>query len=145
LLLRNLVLLRLRRNRMLLRSLALLRLWCRWTLLLGLRTLLLRRRHLLRLLLRLSLIVHLHRWRRFYIAICRKRLTYSQIGRAAMVDAGKLRTVCAGGTFILHLSPHGRGVGLVPGRQFRGPGPHLQSSRTAVEAHPRSAAVVLAD
>ena len=62
-----------------------------------------------------------------------------------MVCAGKLRPVGTGDVLILDLCPHGRGMSLMASRQLRGSGAHLQSTRSAVEAHPGAAAVVSAD
>lgn len=52
-------------------------------------------------LLHPALIVSLHRSRHVHIAVRSKRLTNSKIRRAALVDAGKLRTVDAGSVFVL--------------------------------------------
>jgi len=96
-------------------------------------------------LLRFRLIARLHRRRGSHTAICRKRLLDGHAGWAAMVYAGKLRPVGAGDVLILDLCPHGRGMCLMTSRQFRGPGAHLQSALSAVEAHTCAAAVVSAD
>jgi hypothetical protein len=96
-------------------------------------------------LLRSSLIARLCcRWSSD-VAICRKRLAYCQAGWTAMVDGRKLSPVGAGSTLILHLSPHGRSMRLMASRQFRRSGSHLQSARSAVEAHTGTAAAVPAD
>lgn len=70
-------------------------------------------------LLRRSLIVSLHGRGRLDVVICRERLADGEAGRAAMVCAGKLGAIGAGDLLILHLRPHGRGMGLVACRQFR--------------------------
>ena len=70
-------------------------------------------------LLRRSLIVSLHGRGRLDVVICPERLADCEAGRAAMVCAGKLSTIGAGNLLILHLRPHGRGMGLVACRQFR--------------------------
>ena len=57
-----------------------------------------------------------------------------------MVHAGKLSSIGAGSTLILHLYGHGRYVLLTHPRQFRSPCPHLHSARSAVEAHTGTAA-----
>jgi len=111
--------------------------------------LLLKRLTLLLLLGRLvlllnSLIVHLDRRRDSHVAIGRKRPVDSQIGWTAVVHAGKLSPVGAGGALIHDLRPHGRGMSFMTSRQFRGPGSHLEPARSAVEAHTSAAAVVIA-
>jgi hypothetical protein len=60
--------------------------------------------------------------RSFYIAIGCKRLVDSYIGWAAMVRVCELGAVGAGGSLILHLSTHGRGVRLAHRHQLRRPG-----------------------
>ena len=91
-----------------------------------------------------SLIVHLHGRRDSHVAIGRKRPVDSQIGWTAVVHAGKLSPVGAGGALIHDLRPHGRGMSFMTSRQFRGPGSHLEPARSAVEAHTSAAAVVIA-
>ena len=61
------------------------------------------RRRLMLLLLRYSPIGSLQRRWCFHVAIGRKRLADSHIGRAAMIRIGKLGPVGAGSTLILHL------------------------------------------
>ena len=134
---------------LLLNTLVLLLLLNRLTLLLGCLMLLLNNLTLLLLLGRLvlllnSLIVHLHGRRDSHVAIGRKRPVDSQIGWTAVVHAGKLSPVGAGGALIHDLRPHGRGMSFMTSRQFRGPGSHLEPARSAVEAHTSAAAVVIA-
>ena len=105
-------------------------------------TLLLRRRLMLRLLLRYSSIGCLQsRWSP-YAAICRERPGCDHASRPAMVDIRKLRPVGAGGALILHLCPHGRSVLLMHRCQFRGTRTHLETARSAVEAHAGAALVI---
>jgi hypothetical protein len=93
----------------------------------------LHRSHRTLLLLRSGLIAGLQRSRRVDVAIGRKRLIDGQIGWTAMVYAGELIPVGAGNVLILQLRPHGRSMLFVASRQFRGSGPDLQSTLTAVE------------
>jgi hypothetical protein len=86
-------------------------------------------------LLRFSLIVCLHGRRHANVAICRKGLADGKIGWPAMIDVRKLRAVGAGDMLVLNLCPHGRSMLLMQSCQFRGSGSHLQSARSAVEAH----------
>jgi hypothetical protein len=113
-----------------LRSCLVLLLWFRLTLLRSRLALLLLWRCLMLLLLwcRLVLLLLLHspigslqRGRCFHVAIGRERLADCHIGRAAMICAGKLGLVGAGGTLILHLGCHRRRVRLMHCRQFRRP------------------------
>jgi len=145
-------------TRLLLRRFALLHLWRRLTFLL-LRsnlTLLLRNRLslllllwslallLLRsdltLLLRSGLIVHRHLGRNLDVAIGREGLADGDIGRASVVGVGKLRAIGAGSLLILLLGPHGCGVRLTQRSQLGGPGAHLDSTLSAVEADACAAA-----
>ena len=70
-----------------------------------------------------------------YIAIGRKRMADSHIGRAAMIRTGKLGPVGSGGTLILHLSTHGRSVRLMHRRQLRRMRRRPDTTRSAVITH----------
>ena len=59
-----------------------------------------------------------------------------------MVDIRKLRPVGAGSMFILDLCPHGRSVLLMHRCQFRGPRPHLNTTRSAVETYTGTALLI---
>ena len=98
-------------------------------------TLLLNRSHRTLLLLRGGLIAGLQRRRSPHVAIGRERLVDGQAGWTAMVDAGKLSPVGAGNVLILQLCRHRRSMLFMASRQFRGSGPYLQSTRSAVETH----------
>jgi len=98
----------------------------------------------LALLLGNRLIVRLHRRRNPHIAICGDWPADGEVGRAAVVDVGKLSAVGAGNVLILELCPHGRGMLLVERRQLRGSGAHLHTARSSVETH-AGAAIVIAD
>ncbi len=102
------------------RRLMLLLLWCRLVLL---------------LLLLHSPIGFLQCRRCFHVAIGRKRLADSHVGRAAMIRIGKLGLVGAGSTLILHLRRHRCSVRLMHCRQFRRPRRRPDASRSAVVTH----------
>ena len=91
-----------------------------------------------------SLIVLLDRRGSSYAAIGRNWLVHDRAGRAAMIDVRKLCPVGAGNALILDLIPHGRGMLIVPCRQFRWTGSHLDSTRAAIEAHACATAEVVA-
>ena len=61
-----------------------------------------------------------------------------------MIDVRKLSPIGAGGTLILHLRRHGRGMRRTQRRQFRRSGSHLDSARSAVETHTGAASVATA-
>ena len=94
--------------------------------------------------LRGSLIVCLYLCRHADVVVGRERLVDGHAGRAAMVHIGKLRPVGAGDVLILQLRSHGGGMLFVASRQLRGPGPHLQSARSAVETYSYPAPVLIA-
>jgi len=100
---------------------------------------------LLTLLLLSSLIVRLHRCGDSHVAICSKRLADSRVTWPTMIDIGKLSPIRAGRTLVLYLCSHGRGVLLMQSRQFRGPGAHLHTARSTVEAHAIAATAVIAE
>ena len=93
------------------------------------------------LLARFGLIAGHHSSGRPDIAIRSQRLADSQVGRAAMIDAGKLRPIGAGNMLILDLRTHRRRMSLVASRQFGRPGAHLQPTGSAREADPGAAAI----
>jgi hypothetical protein len=97
------------------------------------------------LLLLSSLIVRLHRCGDSHVAICGKRLADSRVTWPTMIDIGKLSPIRAGRTLVLYLCSHGRGVLLMQSRQFRGPGAHLHTARSTVEAHAIAATAVIAE
>ena len=102
--------------------------------------LLLRLRSLLALLLRSGLIAHRHLGRNLDVAIGGERLADGDIGRASVIGIGKLCAIGAGSLLVLELGTHGRGMRLTQGSQFGGPGSHLDSTRSAVEADAGAAA-----
>jgi hypothetical protein len=78
-----------------------------------------------------------------HIAISRKWLPDSHIGRAAMIGIGKLGAVSAGGTLILHLSTHGRRVRLMHRYKLRRTRRRPDTTRTAVITHAGVVGVVV--
>ena len=58
-----------------------------------------------------------------------------------MIHIGKLCPVGAGHVLVLYLRPHRRRMLLALCAQFRGPGPHLDAARAAIEAHARAAPI----
>jgi hypothetical protein len=90
---------------------------------------------LLLFLLRSLLIAHrLSRWGSHIPVGCKGPID-GHAGWASMVDVGKLGSIGAGGSFILHLRRHGRRMRLSQSIQFRGPRSHLDAARSAVETH----------
>jgi len=108
-------------------------------LLLLLNSLTLSRHFLPLLLLRRSLIARLQRGWSPHVAIRRKRLIDRRIGRTAMIHTCKLRSVGAGGALVFHLRRHGSGMWRTQRGQLSGSRPHLDPTRTAVEAYTRAA------
>lgn len=106
--------------------------WSHWALLLL---------HRMLLLLRRGLIACFYHRRHTDVAIGRERLVDDQAGWTAMVHAGKLSSIGAGGVLILQLRTHGRSVLFLASRQFRRSGAHLQAARSAVETHTDAAPI----
>lgn len=78
---------------------------------------------------------HWRRRLRPHIAIGHQRCGQHRACRAPLIDRGKLRPVRAGRALMLKLDLHRLGMRITERRQFRRTGPHLDSTRSAVEAH----------
>ena len=74
------------------------------------------------------------RWS-FDIAIGRKRLVDGHVSRTAMIRSGKLVAVGGGGSLILELRLHGRGMRLPHCHTLRGTRRNMQTARSTVVTH----------
>jgi hypothetical protein len=80
-----------------------------------------------------------------HVAIGCKRPVDGYAGRMAMIDIAELCPVCAGRTLVPYLRGHGRGMLLMDGIDFSGPGSHMNSAGATVETYTSAGPVVPAD